>query len=652
MAHIERASLLRSNPTYDDDVESASGLGCSLAQASPELGFNPVLSDPLNTVCYTKRSSSLSLLYRWFYLPYTNQRDKLIRTISIPHMTHSLLPMCICNINLFELVILALFCCLVALFGNSNTFGNTLAIMTMVQLFPVARKGLLHVILGISFERGIKYHRWTGTIILVFMFLHSAEHLHIYSGKFEAFKDSRNIFGTVAVGCYVIIFLTSLPFVRRRFYELFHYTHFLFIPYLICAALHESIVWQLFLFPLGLYLIDWLFRIICVSRVRASSSTATITRCAFSPSSTDPRSPEAPKATDTTTKSRDVSFLHLNKPFDYEAGQYCLVCLPAISLVQWHPLSIVSSPLQPNITFMCKDTGSGGWTSALANLPEGDTPIMLEGPYGRPSIRPHAYASLVLFAGGHGVTPVMSVLRDVYLRCRMRPENVIGGDERRRRFLDSRSNSLNHSGSSLGADDFAGFSQAMLYADIDDGQDDAGEESYDEPLPKRLRSAVTHVHLVWSVRSKENVAWFHDSLRDMLENPAPNLEIEVSIHATGSGDFSKNKFGDDSDSISMVDLYSSKTHFSTGVAMQLAPVGGRPAVYSILETALLQPSFVPRPYSDQSKHQVRSHTLYDDVGVYVCGPKGMSDSAKLASRIGASGVCCRKLDVRCEQFEW
>ena len=61
----------------------------------------------------------------------------------------------------------------------------------------------------------------------------------------------------------VIIFFSSLPFVRRRgYFELFFFTHYLYILYLILLILHAPEFWKWFL-PVGtLWLGEKIYRIL------------------------------------------------------------------------------------------------------------------------------------------------------------------------------------------------------------------------------------------------------------------------------------------------------------------------------------------------------------------------------------------------------
>lgn len=57
----------------------------------------------------------------------------------------------------------------------------------------------------------------------------------------EALKKTDNLFGEVAVACYLVIIAMSLPFVRRRLFELFRWAHIIFVPsFIVFILLHHG----------------------------------------------------------------------------------------------------------------------------------------------------------------------------------------------------------------------------------------------------------------------------------------------------------------------------------------------------------------------------------------------------------------------------
>lgn len=87
------------------------------------------------------------------------------------------------------------------------------------------------------------------------------------------------------------------------------------------------------------------------------------------------------------------------------------IAVPKISIFQWHPISISSSPHQHYVTLHIRTRGS--WTRRLHALArkKSEISILLEGPYGSLSVdlTSSRYSMVMLLSGGIGVTPMQSI---------------------------------------------------------------------------------------------------------------------------------------------------------------------------------------------------------------------------------------------------
>ena len=112
----------------------------------------------------------------------------------------------------------------------------------------------------------------------------------------------------------------------------------------------------------------------------------------------------------------------LDGAFAFEAGQYCFVRVGCISDLEWHPFTLSGAPSDRRIHFDIKAMGSEGTFAArLRRLAEdrvdaATLDVAIEGPYGCAPTYAH-YDSVLLVAGGIGVTPCHAMFRELYIRA-------------------------------------------------------------------------------------------------------------------------------------------------------------------------------------------------------------------------------------------
>lgn len=115
-----------------------------------------------------------------------------------------------------------------------------------------------------------------------------------------------------------------------------------------------------------------------------------------------------------TPETEEIIRLEVTPPpsFAYAPGQFAIIQLhgDAISS-EPHPFTIASAPFgSERLQFLIKK--SGDWTSALA--PNAAEEISVEGPYGLFSYKARENVErLILIAGGIGITPLLSMLRQI-----------------------------------------------------------------------------------------------------------------------------------------------------------------------------------------------------------------------------------------------
>jgi hypothetical protein len=202
---------------------------------------------------------------------------------------------------------------------------------------------------------------------------------------------------------------------RRKHYAAFQVTHYAVYIFYAVGLVHAWSHWYYTAGGLLLLAVDKLFRTVDAARVvRVLSLDA---------------------GHEMTRVVLDAAFLRGRSFF---AGQYAWINIPAVATAEWHPFTVASAPaaaldvsgvaapvhaptLPPHVAFYIKENHAGSWTARLARLAESrpsvaDLEISVDGPYGRaPDF--DAADTVVMFAGGIGVTPYLSLLNELVARA-------------------------------------------------------------------------------------------------------------------------------------------------------------------------------------------------------------------------------------------
>jgi predicted ferric reductase len=311
--------------------------------------------------------------------------------------------------------------------GNPPTYG-----LLVVFVLAVRNNSVLLALTGISFERALFYHKVAALITIILSGLHGLAYLLARNKGEVSGKEDMVLTGTVAFGAMVFMFVLSLGFVRRRFFELFLRTHWiLLIVVLVFAVMHGASTALIGVIPWG---VDMAFRHAYRPRVYARGSII---------GGKKPTSEDVPAISSKrmgviareqlTVKTLPDNVVQIQFPrvrrdtgeaFNYESGQYVFLCVPAISSLQWHPFTISSSPHEPMVSFHIKALGD--WTLKLQSMVSAASAgaevaapfdVLVDGPYGGVSIdikNSSTYSHFVLFSGGIGVTPMRSIVNWLY----------------------------------------------------------------------------------------------------------------------------------------------------------------------------------------------------------------------------------------------
>ncbi len=230
--------------------------------------------------------------------------------------------------------------------------------------------------------------------------------------------------------------ITSYQYFRRTSHELFFNVHHAFLVVFLATSIHSWASWLLLVPPLLMYMVNR-----ALAQYVIATANARVVRV---------------ESVAGHTK------LALSCAMQHSPGQFVYLCVPSVSLLEWHPFSMADCPPRaliiakvPFVRFfstssalktacLFKDMGPGSFTHALGSLSgvaDVDGPCLVDGPHGSPPHDgggepclvdgPHGsppaldallrdFRSLIFVAGGVGITPIASFLRVSCLAHRAR----------------------------------------------------------------------------------------------------------------------------------------------------------------------------------------------------------------------------------------
>ncbi|KAB5571172.1 hypothetical protein PHYPO_G00222040 [Pangasianodon hypophthalmus] len=251
-----------------------------------------------------------------------------------------------------------------------------------------------------------------------------------------AFTTIAGLTGVVITLALILMITSSMEVIRRSYFEVFWYTHHLFIIFFAGLVFHGAgrIVrsqtddpphntsfckdypekwgkipqcpipqfaggfpqtWMWVIGPMIIYICERLLRFIRYIQ------TVNYKKIVMHPS--------------------QVLELQLVKSgFKMDVGQYVFLNCPAISQLEWHPFTMTSAPEEDFFSLHIRSVGD--WTEKLIkmveNLPEGSQgpKLGVDGPFGTASEDVFDYEVSMLVGAGIGVTPFASILKSIWYK--------------------------------------------------------------------------------------------------------------------------------------------------------------------------------------------------------------------------------------------
>jgi len=307
----------------------------------------------------------------------------------------------------------------------ARVMGQLCNLILSLLALPTARSSVWSKIVGVSWEAMQCYHRWLGVTLLLCAATHQflfwkvwqlqgllpqagngqfADGFVMFSVPIAYHTDNWTVPMQILItwAVFICMGVGALSYVRRNHFEIFYYSHHVFLILYIGALWHASSLWYTLSGGLALYAVDRILRFASGCQVAHVSCLRAQGDAEFG-------------WTDLVIDSKDGSV-----PL-FTIGQYIFINIPAVSLLQWHPFTIASAPHEKVMRCHIKNMGPGTWTDGLWQLAHGNDSdgmttnltVNVDGAYGL-SPELWRYDRLVLVLGGIGITPGLSILKQLF----------------------------------------------------------------------------------------------------------------------------------------------------------------------------------------------------------------------------------------------
>lgn len=289
---------------------------------------------------------------------------------------------------LFVLALIGGLANVMAAIGMGNEAAErtgAVAIVPPALAFAFACRNSIWVLFtGLPFERAITWHKLCA-------------HLTVLVAAWHGYVSMEwDASGLTLICCFIALALFSFWPLRRKFFEAFYRIHWALISgVMVTAFIHGA-------GSIAFGAVLWLLDIVCRALIVFVNYKKRREILAV-------RMP-----------SNIVRLTFLKENFEYKAGQYCFVCVPSISIWEWHPFSLSSSPHENIVSLHVRVLGD--WTRSLYKYVEKTQAMTLyiDGPYGAPSLDLDSkrYKLFMFFSGGIGITPMQSICNDILYQRR------------------------------------------------------------------------------------------------------------------------------------------------------------------------------------------------------------------------------------------
>lgn len=371
-------------------------------------------------------------LFRWvFYRPVPEWKWKKRTILSLPSLS------VIATLTI-ALAFVTLYCFLPQpLYWQSIAFGSPpVAIragMLSVAMTPwiialSMKANLISMMTGIGHDRLGVFHRWGGYLCLFLALVHTVpfyiQPVWEEGGPavfYALFERTGYVYGT-GIACLVplaFLCIASLPFLRSLAYELFVMCHIpvgiLYVAMLFWHCNNYLTSWSYLYATVAIWAFSYFLRLFNLNWLKPwrKSSWLVGDEAAI------------------TLMAENCIKITVPTQMTWKPGQYIYLRMPGISIFENHPFTISSLCSRDFLSEYGDEYRDctlvfrpfGGFTrkvldTAIANGPLKTYRAYLEGPYGGMQRELAAFETVILFAGGSGITAIVSQLLNLIKRMR------------------------------------------------------------------------------------------------------------------------------------------------------------------------------------------------------------------------------------------
>ncbi|XP_078066514.1 NADPH oxidase 2-like [Mustelus asterias] len=258
---------------------------------------------------------------------------------------------------------------------------------------------------------------------------------------YVAFTSVAGLTGVIITIALIIMITSSTDTIRRSYFEVFWFTHHLFVIFFAGLVIHgigrivrhqttdsmkvheynfchnrtedwgkipecpipsfeggDPMTWKWVLGPMILYVCERLIRL-----YRAQQRVV-VTKVVIHP-------------------SKVLELQMQKRGFKSEVGQYIFINCPSISQLEWHPFTLTSAPEEDYFSVHIRSVGD--WTEGMFQafgenedeaMNQLQPRISVDGPFGTASEDVFQYEVSVLVGAGIGVTPFASILKSIWYK--------------------------------------------------------------------------------------------------------------------------------------------------------------------------------------------------------------------------------------------